>query len=103
MTGVAHITAAELQIALGDLAVARKEIEQGERILRGIKNMLEIGVLLCVRGQIDLLTDNRDAARSALEEAEAIGVKMKAPPMSELARGIEKLRIAMEDSNAREH
>ncbi len=67
----------------------------GESLLREIDNPLELAGLLCVKGASALAIGDRDAARSALNEAEHITARLTASGSSRLTDDLDELRRAV--------
>jgi hypothetical protein len=56
---------------------------------------MELGKLLCIRGQAELKQGAVDAARRALDEAESLAAATGAGPDSALRRAINQLRAVL--------
>jgi hypothetical protein len=67
-------------------------------LLREVGNKLELALLLCRRGLVDVTAGDIALARGALVEAEATAVEMNVGSDSELHHEIEKLRQALSTS-----
>ena len=59
---------------------------------------IELGKLLCSRGELERVGGRLDAARACLEEAAALATETGAGPDSELGRAVAKLREALGDA-----
>jgi tetratricopeptide (TPR) repeat protein len=79
----------------GEFKDARQLLEDGDALLRGVHE-LELGKLLCRRGEVECLTGDTEAARTALTEAEDIVAHMKVGPGSELYTMAHALRAKLE-------
>ena len=73
---------------------ARALLTRGEQQLRGV-HALELGKLLCKRGEVERLAGDLDAARAARDEAASIAAETKAGPDSELGRAVAALNDAL--------
>jgi hypothetical protein len=86
----------ELLATQGRIEEGREALSDGERILRQIGDQLGLGKLLCARARVELADGKKDAAHSALIEAEALAAATGAGPQSKLGSDIGKLRIAVQ-------
>ena len=73
---------------------ARALLARGEQQLRGVY-ALELGKLLCKRGEVERLAGDLDAARAARDEAASIAARIEAGPDSELGRAVAALNDAL--------
>lgn len=87
---------------IGDLLARDGKVQEGlvslrsgEEILREVRDREELGKLLCIRGKWQATAHDREAARAAMTEAEAIAAALQATPTSEVSRGIAHLRDAL--------
>ena len=74
----------------GAVDEARALLTRGEQQLRSL-HALELGKLLCKRGEVERLAGDLDAARAALDEAASIAARIEAGPDSELGRAVPAL------------
>jgi predicted ATPase/class 3 adenylate cyclase len=95
MEGVALGKLGDLLLGQGRVAEAREKLREGEALLRGLGDALELATLLCVRGRADLAAGDGDAARRALVAAEATATAAAAGPKTLLSREVAKLRAAL--------
>ncbi len=85
---------ADLRARQGQVAEALPMLAEGEAILRQVADPMELGKLLCIRGRVELKRGAVDAARRALDEAEALATTTGAGPGSALRRAVAELRAA---------
>jgi hypothetical protein len=83
-----------LRARQGAIDEARALLTRGEQQLRGV-HALELGKLLCKRGEVERLAGDLDAARAARDEAASIAARIEAGPDSELGRALAALRDAL--------
>jgi hypothetical protein len=84
-----------LRARRGAIDEARALLARGEQQPRGV-NPLELGKLLCKRGEVERLAGDLDAARAARDEAASIAVESEASPDSELGRALAALNDALD-------
>ena len=75
----------------GQFDDARSLLDHAEGLLDGL-NAVEFGKLLTKRGHVEHLAGNAEAARSALDRAEAIALEIGAADASEIGRAVRDLR-----------
>ena len=85
----------EMLAQLGRLAEARAALRDGETVLREIGDALDLAKLLCVAGRVEVAAGDRQAATSALAQADAAAAALGATPASELGQGLARLRAAL--------
>ncbi|MEO5881193.1 MAG: tetratricopeptide repeat protein [Caldimonas sp.] len=86
---------ADLLVQMQRVPEAHAAHAEGEALLRQVGDRLELAKLLCGRGLLDLATGDRDSAKAALDEAEAVAAAIAAGPESGLAREVAALRAAL--------
>jgi len=96
VAGAARGSLALIRAQRGDLDEARALLKRGEAQLRG-RHAIELGKLLCKRGEIALRSAEPTVARAALSEAETIASEVGAGPDSELGQAIDALRDGLAD------
>ena len=87
---------AEILFDQGRCAEAGELLQRGERLLRELGEVLELALLICTRGGLDVLAGNVQAAQVALVEAEAAARKISAGSDSLLCLKISRLRALTE-------
>lgn len=87
---------ADLRVRHGQVAEALVMLAEGEAILRHVADAMELGKLLCIRGQAELKRGAVGAAQRALDEAESLAATTGAGPGSALRRAVSGLRAALE-------
>ncbi len=83
---------AAIRAARGERDEARRLAVRGEERLREVGDSLELGKLLCIRGEIDLDRGDPDSATRACDEAAALAAGAGADGDTELSRMLERLR-----------
>ena len=83
-----------LRARRGAIDEARALLPRGEQQLRGV-HAVELGKLLCKRGEVERLAGDLDAARAARDEAGAIAAETNAGSDSELGRAVAALTDAL--------
>jgi tetratricopeptide (TPR) repeat protein len=83
-----------LRAQRGAIDEARTLLTRGDQQLRGVY-ALELGKLLCKRGEVERLAGDLDAARAARDEAASIAARIGAGPDSELGRALAALNDAL--------
>jgi len=68
---------------------------EAEATLRELDDRPLLADLLCIRGLVDLLREDRAAAQAALSEAEQLAGAMNAGTASTLNRAMKRLRAAI--------
>ncbi|MBL8362836.1 MAG: tetratricopeptide repeat protein [Rubrivivax sp.] len=91
---------ATLERLVGHLQAARTHAVAAETALRRWGDRLDIGILLCERGWIELESGATDAARSLLREAESIAHDDGHAPGSELVECVTALRRRLDGAHA---
>jgi ATP/maltotriose-dependent transcriptional regulator MalT len=84
-----------LRARQGAFDEARTLLTRGEQQLRGVY-ALELGKLLCKRGEVERLAGDLDAARAALDEAASIAARVEAGPDSNLGRTVAVLSAGLD-------
>lgn len=85
----------ELLAARGQIELGLQALQAGEQALREVDDPLDRAKLLCAKGRTALTCGDPASARQALAEAQAIGARLGAEPVSDLGRQIEALRSAL--------
>ena len=81
---------------LARLTEARTAIDAGEALIRNTRDDLGLGVLLCARVHLEVLSAHLPAAQSALEEAMSLLRASGAGPTSELASAVARAQSALQ-------
>jgi tetratricopeptide (TPR) repeat protein len=84
-----------LRARQGAFDEARALLTRGDQQLRGVY-ALELGKLLCKRGEVERLAGDLDAARAARDEAASIAAETEAGSDSDLGRAVAALRDALD-------
>ena len=92
--GVFRGSLALLRARQGAVGEARALLTRGEQQLRGVW-ALELGKLLCKRGEVERLAGDLDAARAARDDAASIAARIGTGPDSELGRALAALTDAL--------
>ena len=74
---------------------ARACLAEGEVLLRGVGERLELGALLCKRSRYEQHAGDLEAARATLAEAESLAEAVSAGADSELGRAIASARAEL--------
>jgi serine/threonine protein kinase/tetratricopeptide (TPR) repeat protein len=93
--GIAHVRLGKLLLQAGVINEARQELTTGEAIIREVGDPIELGKLLCARGELEAGIGEEAAARATLGEVEAIAGRLQSGPDSELGRRVAKLRLRL--------
>ena len=101
--GIAHVRLGKLSLQGGVINEARQELAAGEAIIREVGDPIELGKLLCARGELESGTGEEAAARTTLGEVEALANRLEAGPDSELGRKLAKLRLRVQSGTATTH
>jgi len=83
---------AAIRAARGEWNEARRLVMLGEERLRQVGDPLELGKLLCIRGEVDSEWGDHEAAGRAYDEAAALASRVGAGGDTELSRMLERLR-----------
>ncbi len=86
---------ANLLIGQGRVDDAGDTLRSGEAVLRKVGDRLQLAKFRCIRGRMEALGGDLDAARAALASAETAAAAMGAEPGSELRQEIAKLCAAI--------
>lgn len=78
-----------------DTTTALDALAAGESLLRGVDSAAELTKLLCIRAEVEHGAGNKEAARSALGEAESRFASSQRGPASALGRALTKARRAI--------
>jgi len=72
--------------------VARRALDDGERLLREANDKFSLGILQCSRAETEQLAGESQAALAFLAQAEALAAEVGAGAQSELGQAIARLR-----------
>jgi hypothetical protein len=81
-----------LLAAQGEVQAGLRALEEGERALRQLGDLLDLAKLLCAKGKLAAAHGAAEQALSALAEAQALGAQLGAGPQSELGQQIDALK-----------
>ncbi len=71
---------------------ARRCLDAGEALLRGLSDRMSLGILLCSRAETEHLAGHPQAAVPALAEADVIAAEVGSGPDSELGLALARVR-----------
>ena len=90
----------QLHAKTGCFEEARVSLAEGEKLMREVGDLLQLGNFLCQRSRCEHLAGDTAAASKFLAEAEALAEQTDLGPDSDLGREITKLRQALEDETS---
>lgn len=86
-----------LHLRRGRLEVARELFQEAERLVREMRDGLELGKLLCARAEAEAQGGEVALAGRCLGEAESLAVACGASPSSELGREVARVALSLRD------
>ncbi len=93
--GSALVRLASLHLKRCEVAPVRDLLDAAEPLVRESRDSLELGRLLCARGQLALAAHDRKAANRHLGDAQGVAQRVGADDQSPLGRDLAELRQAL--------